>query len=189
MNQKNKIEYGLKNVFFATFSVSDGVVTYAAPVAHPGAVTMTLKPDGQKTEFYADNGIYFEKSTNNGYTGSLEFAKLTDWFKQNVLGEIKDENGVYIEDSNAAISPVAMLYQVEGDINEALHVFYNVVPDRPGIAAGTNTEKIDPKTNTFDVAMRPASDTGYVKARTSDDTTAAIKDAWFDAVYLPQSAA
>lgn len=185
---KNKIEYGLKNVFFATFSISGSVVTYGTPTAHPGAVTMTLKPDGQKTEFYADNGIYFEKSTNNGYTGSLEFALLTDWFKENVLGEVKDTNGVYVEDSNAKINPVAMIYQVEGDANEALHAFYNVVPDRPGLNAGTTTEKIDPKTNTIDVAMRPSSKTGYVKARTSDETTASIKSAWFDAVYVPQIA-
>jgi len=169
----NLVEFGLKNVYFATFSLSGSDIVYGTPEAHPGAVAMVLAPEGQLTEFYADNGIYFTKAKNNGYKGSMELARISDWFRENVLNEIKDANLVYTEDSAESITPVAMLFEVDGDEAANLFAFYNVQASRPAADASTKTSVEEPKTVKFDISCNPAQDTGYIRARASEAATTA----------------
>jgi uncharacterized cupin superfamily protein len=50
------------------------VITYVHPKSIPGAVNLTLDAAGESVQFYADDSVYFEENTNDGYTGNLEIA-------------------------------------------------------------------------------------------------------------------
>lgn len=181
---ENLIEYGLKNVYIATLSLSGSTVVYGTPVALPGAVNLTLAPEGNKTEFYADDKVYYIKTKNKGYAGSLEVARLTNWFRTNILKEIVDTEYVYTEDSDADMASFALLFEIDGDLSATKFAYYNVQPSRPAGDASTKTDTDEPKTNVFDITCLPASDTEFVRARTSESTSTTISGGWYSTVYV-----
>ena len=79
--KKNKVRFGLKNAHYAkaTFD-EDGNVTYAKPVRLPGAVSLSMDPEGENENFYADDIVYFVINNNAGYEGDLELALIPEEF-------------------------------------------------------------------------------------------------------------
>lgn len=173
----NKIKFGLKNVHYAVITDTAGVITFGTPTRIPGAVSLSLTPKGDKTEFPADDMMYFVATANQGYEGSLEIALIPDTFRTEVLGEKADKNGVLFEDSNAIPKNIALMYEFSGDINATRHVNFNVSVARPAIESTTKGTSIEPNTDTIDVTASPASDTGYVKAK------AKVGDVGYDTFY------
>lgn len=179
---KNKIKFGLKNVHYSVITETAGVPSYATPVAIPGAVNLSLPASGEKSEFYADDSAYYEKYSNNGYEGSLEIALIPDDFQTDVLGEIVDDNGAIVENANAIIKDIALMFEFNGDVNAVRHVLYNCNVSRPEIRSATKGKTVDPQTDTLNLAARPAIDTGDVKAKLAYGKTG--YDTFFSAVYL-----
>ena len=187
---KNKIKFNLKNVHIAILTKTDeGEYSYATPVALPGAVSLALDSEGESSPFYADGLVYYRSVSNLGYSGDLEIALVTDWFRENILHETKDSNGVFIE-TNLNPSPVyfAMLFEFSGDVKEIRHVLYNCsVGTRPNLESSTKEDTIEPGTETLTISADPRDD-GLIKARSGDDTTTAVYNAWYDSVYIPSVA-
>lgn len=182
----NKIKYNLKNVYAAVLTKTANSYTYATPVAIPGAVSMSLDAEGEASPFYADGIVYFRSAANNGYSGDLEIALIPEWFREQVLQETKDTNNVFIETSDVS-EPVyfALLFEFDGDQKAIRHVLYNCsVSKRPTIASQTKETSIEPGTETLSLSADPRED-GLVKARTGDDTTSAVYQAWYESVYTP----
>lgn len=64
-------------------------------------------------------------------------------------------------------------------------MLYNCsVSKRPTIASQTKEASIEPGTETLSLSADPRED-GLVKARTGDDTTNAVYQAWYESVYTP----
>ena len=187
---ENKIKYGLKNVYFATLSYdTTGAPVFATPVAFPGAVSLDLSAEGDRTPFYADNIEYWVGNINNGYSGSLEMARITDDFRKKVLGEIVDNKGILVEDMNAPAVHFALLFQFEGDDKATRHVLYNCTAGRPSAGSETKGESIDPKTESVDISASSiycsAISKEIVKASTTDGSDSTTYNGWFSAVYVP----
>ena len=177
----NKVKYGLKNVYYAVITENNGEITYDRPKSIPGAVNLTLSPRGEKTDFYADDMLYYTASTNDGYEGDLEVALFPDEFKKDVLGYKEDANGVLFEDANATPKNFALLFEFSGDKNAVRHVLYNVSPSRPNLQSSTKTNTSEPQTETMSIVASPAPDTGMVKAKVEQGQ--AQYDDWYRQVY------
>ena len=190
-NKRNKVKFNLKNVHIAILTKGDeGEFTYGTPTAFPRAVSLTLDAEGEASPFYADGIVYFRTVTNNGYSGELEIALITDWFRENVLKETKDAKDVFIEKSDN-VEPVyfAMLFEFDGDQKAIRHVLYNcTVSTRPTMESSTKEDTIEPGTETLAISADPRED-GLVKAKTGDDTDDTTYQGWYQAVYVPTVAA
>ena len=183
----NKVKYNLKNVHAAKLTKGDdGNFTYDTPQAIPGAVSISLEAEGDSSPFYADGIVYFRSTANNGYSGDLEIALIPEWFRTEILQEVKDNNGVLVEHSDVTESVYfALLFEFDGDIKVIRHVLYNCTASRPSIESETKEETIEPGTETLSLTADPRED-GLVKSRTGDDTTDSVYRNWYQAVYVPQ---
>ena len=96
-NTNNKVKFGLKNCHYAkaTLDPDTNAVTFGTPVAIPGAVNLSLDPEGDTEPFYADDMVYYTTVANNGYSGDLEIALIPDSFRKDILKETEDSNGVH----------------------------------------------------------------------------------------------
>lgn len=179
----NKIKYGLSNVYYAVATDDGtGALTYATPVAIPGAVNLTMDPQGDTNPFYADNIIYFTSTANNGYQGTLEVALLPETFRTGVLGEVADTNGVVIERSNQTAKEFALLFEFQGDKEATKHAFFRCTASRPSATGSTQEASITPQTETLNITAMPRINDHVVKARCLSASTSAYTT-WYTAVY------
>lgn len=191
---ENKVKYGLKNVYYAvaTIDASTHAATYSTPVAFPGAVSLSLDPDGELTPFRADNVDYWVGNSNNGYSGDLEMALITDSFRKDVLGYTDDDNGVLVENKDVEAVHFALMFQFEGDQKATKHVLYNCTSTRPSAAGETTAETIEPQTETVTITAssiyNASLEREIVKASTGDSTDSTVYDGWTSAVYSPEVA-
>jgi len=181
----NKIRFGLKNCFYAkaTFD-EDGNVTYDTPKRLPGAVSLSLDPEGESENFYADDIVYVVLNNNAGYEGDLELALIPEEFLKDILHEEEDANGVLLENANSTFERFALLFEFTGDQNAIRHVFYCCSASRPSQEGDTKEDEKEVKTEELSI-IASALANGYVKAKSSANTSKAVYDAWYDAVYLP----
>ena len=190
----NKIKYGIKNCYYAVATLgSDNSATYGTPVALPGAVSISLEPQGDNTTFYADNIAYWVGNGNNGYSGTLELARIPDSFKKDVLGMIKDNKNILVENMGAAIVHFALLFQFEGDVKATKHVMYNCTASRAAEAGTTKAESIEPQTETINIEAKSIYVSGLsadiVKAEAGENSDSTTYNGWTTTVYVPTAAA
>lgn len=185
---ENKVQFNLKNVHYSILTESDassGGMTYnwSTPVHVPGAVNLSLDQQGEITKFYADGIVYYKSPVNNGYEGDLEMARMIDKMLQDVWGmTLGATSKVLTENANTEPKAFALLFQIDGDAGEDCYVLYNCTGTRPAISAKTKEESKEPQTQSSTISATPLSD-GRVMARTTSETPAEVKAAWFKSVF------
>ena len=182
---ENKITYGIKNVHYAKITFgTDGKMTYATPVALPGATEISLAAKGDMVEFYADDMLYYSASNNQGYDGKLTLANIPQIFATDILGEENDTtDNVITEKADAVGSYFALMFEFTGDVKAIRHVMYYCSASRPDLKSTTKSDKSDPNKAELDfkASARP---TDYaVKAKTTTTTSDTIYNAWYTKVY------
>lgn len=184
MADANKVKFGLSHVHYALITGydSDGIPTYGTPVSLPGAVSMSLDVNGEASNFYADNGIYYVINNNAGYDGDLEVALVTTDFATSVLGEIMDDTGVLVETTKAEIKPFALMFEFNGDQKHIRHVLYYCTASRAAVEGDTIEEETEVKTESLSLTAG-ALVNGVVKAKTCEDTDSSTYASWYDKVF------
>lgn len=191
MSDSNKIRYGIQSVMYAVGTIGSGnTASYSTPVALPGAVSLSLSPQGDTTPFYADNIEYYTSVSNAGYEGDLTLAYIPESFYKDCLGYKEDANGVLYEDQDSAPVHFALLFQFQGDAHAKRVVLYNCVATRPNSEANTKEESITPQTEQISIKASSIYVAGItknvVKASVIPAQTAQY-NAWNTAVYQPSA--
>ena len=181
----NKVKFGLRNCYYAKATMgASGDISFGTPVAMPGAVSLSLDPEGESENFYADDSVYFVVSTNNGYSGDLELALIPESFLKDIMHETEDDNGVIVENKDAQPEHFALLFDFTGDQKKIRHCMYYCTATRAGIAGDTKEDKTEVKTEKLTIKSTPLPN-GVVKAKTGSNTTDTVYNSWFSRVYLP----
>lgn len=181
---KNKIRYGLEQVYIA-FASAEG---WDTPVPIPGAVNLTVNPEGGESPFYADNIKYYVSHTNNGYTGTLEAALIPDAVLQEMLGWEVDTNGMLVEVADGVAKEFALMGQYQGDAANGRFVYYRCTASRPANTHTTKTDAVTPGTQTLNITILPYTNEGKKIVKGVMELNATNKtayDAFYTAVTLP----
>lgn len=183
----NKVQFGLSNVRVA-FLTDEAAGTYEAPVAVPGAVKLSLAPEGEESEFYADNVAYFKASSNQGYKGDLEAALIPDAVIAEMLGWQLDDNDALVEIQDGAQKPFALLFEVDGDANAKRFAYFKCLAARPTNEHDTKGKALEPKTQTLSITVMPITLDGEIVIKSAIErnvANATVYDAWYTAVTVP----
>lgn len=175
---KNKVKFGLKNVHYALITETG----FGEVKKLPGAVNLSIEPKGDDNEFFADDGLYYADTSNQGYEGTLELALVPDQFKIDVFGFKVDNKGVLIENKDAKQNTIALLFEINGDKNETRHVLYNVTCKRGAIGSATETTSKDIKSESLSIKVSADHKNGNITARSSKGDQA--YDTFFESVYV-----
>lgn len=183
---ENKVRFGLKNVHYAPLESDVGsTATFGTPVPWPGAVSLAMSPEGEFSEFYADDGAYYVTAGNNGYKGDLEMARVPDSFRKDILNEIEDvEAGTMTENISAEPKPFALLFEFAGDVRATKHVLYNCAAGRPNVEGKTNGKTKEPTTEKLTIKASPLSN-GNVKSKTTEKADGTAYKSWYESVWQP----
>ena len=185
----NKVKFGLKNCHYAkaTLDPDTNAVTFGTPVAIPGAVNLSLDPEGDTEPFYADDMVYYTTVANNGYSGDLEIALIPESFRKDILKETEDANGVLVEDSTVEPEHFALLFEFSGDKKKIRHCMYYCTAARPTIEGKTNEDSKEVQTEKLEITATPLPN-GLVKVKTGANTSDAVYNGWYSNVYQTEHA-
>lgn len=180
---ENKVQFGLDKLYYAVITEgNNGEITFGTPVAIPGAVSLSMDPEGEETVFYADNIRYYVSQDNSGYSGSIEVAKIPEAMWSDVYGVTSDNANVMVENVDNVVKDVALLFRFSGDKNKNCCVMYRCQLSRPTMAHNTTEGSKEPQTESINYTALPLPD-GNVRATTTSQTADSVKEGWFSAVY------
>lgn len=181
----NKVKFGLSNVHISKITYGENnAITYATPFDLPGAVNLSLDSAGESADFYADNTKYFSDSANQGYTGTLEIALINDAFRENILGQYRDANGAFIENTGDTLADFALGCQFEGDTKGTRYWFYTCKVSRPSINSSTIETSKTPATDTLNITITPRiTDRNVVAKMEASETNTTAYNGFFTQVY------
>jgi phi13 family phage major tail protein len=188
---KNKVKYGLEQVHVAFIdeeTSAEGSPVWVVPQAIPGAVSLTASPEGDTNDFYADNTKYYTSTTNNGYTGSVEFANIPDDILAEMLGMTVDDNGMIVESTEDKQKEFALMGEVKGDAKNRRFLYYRCKAARPSQDSATSDTGETPDTDNLDITILPIKngENMLIKAVLElSETNATAFDAFFNDVTLP----
>jgi len=186
----NKVTFGLKNIHYAVITGKDeqGNPTYGTPKPYPGAVSLSPDAEGDQNVFYADDIAYYVVDSNNGYSGDFEAADVPDDFKVDVLGYIRDSNGMLVEVADAQKKSFALMGEISGDTKQRKFIYYNVNSGRPTGDLNTKNDSTEPDTKTVALTMTPIEISGkqVVKGKIElNDSNQDKFDNFYSEVLLP----
>lgn len=184
----NKVQYGFRNVFYSVITESGNTITYGTPVAFntngAGGISVSLAPKGDKTEFYADDVLWFGETVNQGYEGDLILSQLPTQFKKDVLGWVEDSNGALVENADATPKNFALGFEVQGNENPTRTWYYYCSVARPSDEANSKEATVTPNQKTLTITVSPRPTDKNVKVSLTKATASeSIYNSFFSAVY------
>ena len=186
--KKNKINYGLKNLYYAavTETVTDTGVTvaYATPVRMPGGSSVNFSALVEKIAIAADDDPeYATAYDNKGYEGDTVLYDVPDSFLTDCLG-FEIDGVTVVEKDDAKPSPFAFLFEFDGDATKTRHVMYRCTATKPAVASTTKGNGLTANNVTLTLTASKAKDTGHIKRSVKAADGGTVYEDWFKSVCL-----
>lgn len=155
-----KIRYGVSNLYIGAY---EGPNSLGVGVHIPGTVAISLEPNSEMLQMYADNGVYWSGYSSAGFTGEIEGALFPNSFLVEFLG--------YEELSFGAVAKVAgnnhklawMAFQSDGDTKQRV-ILYNVNLGSLNREYATTEDTAEPQTAKLPFSCYGDDDTKIVVA-------------------------
>lgn len=164
----NKVLFGISNLHVGTYTetttTQGTTVTLGTPYHQRGAVSMSPTEANEKTDFYADNILYYSSFTGGTFEGEIEVAMFDDDFKKSFLGYVSLTNGAIAVKKNAIKPKVYISFEVEGDTEARRVIFYNCEFGAITRNYSTITETKEPQTETIAFTAIGDNNTGVTMA-------------------------
>lgn len=160
-NSANKVEFGISDLYVGTYSLNtSGTVVLGTPYHQKGAISFSPEEQSDKTDFYADNIIYWSGYSGGSFEGDLEVAKFDDAFKTSYLGYgTLSDGGIALV--KGAIKPnVYIMFEVQGDVEARRVIMYNCTLGGITRTYSTIEETKEPQTETINVTVAGDNATG-----------------------------
>ena len=127
MADTNRVLFGFKNLYIGTYTIDPQTkeVTMGTPYHQEGAVGFSPAPNGDETEFYADDYAYFTDTAVGPRSGDLVVAKFDRDFKTQFLGYRETKQGGLAEVINPVKENVYVAFEVSGDKHGMRVIMYN----------------------------------------------------------------
>ena len=170
MTTRNKIVFGVSNLHFCTYEVNNGTVSLGTPFHVPGTVNISLDAESEESKFYADNVIYWSGYSDNGYSGEIENALFPDEFKTQFMNYIQLDDGGLAQIKGMQNKAVAMMFQIEGDVEARRGILYNVSLGHISREHATVEDTIEPQTATLPFTVNGDNETGIIRVAYGEDT-------------------
>ena len=192
--KKNRYHYDVKNCHYCPGRRNDdGSVAFGTEVKpEPGLMSIDMGAEGDVTKIRADGIDYLVISSNNGYSGTLSFIKVSDQFRKDCLSERVDEaTGIQYEDADADPVPFAMMGEFKGDKEGIRWIYYNCTASRTSQKGENKDNQKEPDTEELSVTASPlpvtvgGEDVNIVRGGITKSMNEATYNAWFKQVILP----
>ncbi len=195
MPRSNLYHYDVKNCYYVPGTRNgDGTVTFDVSKIRqePGLMSMDMQAQGEISKVRADGIDYIVYVSNNGYTGTLNFVKISDQFKKDNLGESADLlSGIQYENADAVPTPFALMGEFKGDYEGIRWIYYNCTASRPNMAGDNKENQKQPDTESLSVTANPlpvtidGQEVNLVRGGITKSMNAATYNNWFTKVSLP----
>ena len=192
--KKNSYHYDVKNCHYCKGTKQEnGTITFANEVkALPGLISIDMGAEGDIFKQRADGVDYIVIVSNNGYSGTANFVKVSEDFKMDCLAERIDETtGIQYEDSDAEPSPFALMGEFKGDKEGIRWIFYNCVASRPKLAGDNKDNQKEPDTEELSITASPlpavidGNEVSIVRGGITRSMNEETFNAWFNQVCIP----
>lgn len=160
----NKVLFGISNLHVGTYTDENGTVTLGTPYHQKGAVSLSPTEAAEKSDFYADNILYYSSFAGGSFEGTLEVALFDDDFKTQFLGYRTLSNGGLAVVKNAVKPKVYIAFEVEGDSEKRRVIFYNAEFGAISREYSTIEETKEPQTASIDFTAAGDNNTGVTMA-------------------------
>lgn len=191
----NKYRYDVKNCYYCPGERNtDGTVTFDTTKIRqePGLMSIDMQAQGDISKIRADGIDYIIIASNNGYSGTLNFVKISDQFRQDCLAETADiTTGIQYEDADATPAPFALMGEFKGDAEGIRWIYYNCTASRPNQAGDNKDNMREPDTESISVQASPlpvaidGTERNIVRGGVTKSANAATYNQWFTKVCLP----
>lgn len=183
----NKVKFNIHDVHYAPITGvgTGGVYQYGTPVAEPGAVAISLEPQGNDNEvFYADGQEYYVQSGATGYEGDLEMAIFSDAFRKAIFGETEDSDNNLWENVDDEAIKFALGFVIDGNEKSTYFWYQNCSATKPNVESQTNEATKTVGTETVTLNCSP-DENGNIRVKSTSLTDTSD---WFDSViHIPST--